>query len=130
MSIGILWSRCVLRRRLSGRMQGFEKRDQGCGFRWIQAVAIRRHIAAALQDLADQLILGEPRRDRIQRRSTLAALFTERVAVAALLALKHESSLTFESGSAIEELFRNRLRAPRVHFRTPRAVSGQMREGS
>ena len=85
-------------------MQRLKKRNQGCGFRRIQAVPVSRHVAAALQDLADQLILGETRRDGIQCRTSFAAFFAERVTVVALLALEDERPLTFECSPARQEV--------------------------
>ena len=63
----------VPRGSLAGGMQRREKRDQGRSFRRAQAVSICRHVAAALQYLADQLVLSETRGDGIERRSSLAA---------------------------------------------------------
>jgi len=44
---------------LAGGMQGFEKRDKCSGFRGTQVFSVGRHVAAALDHLADELVLGQ-----------------------------------------------------------------------
>ena len=49
---------CVARGSLPCWMQRSEKCDQRGRFRRTQILAIRRHVAAALDHLADELVLG------------------------------------------------------------------------
>ena len=44
----------VARGRLIRGMQHIEERDDGRNFCWVQVLAIGRHVAAALRDLADE----------------------------------------------------------------------------
>src|SRR6266446_10191130 len=85
-------ARCIARGSLPSRMQGFEKCDERRGLCRTQVLPVRRHVAASLDHLADELVLREPHGDAIERRPSLSAEFTERMAIAALLHLKHESS--------------------------------------
>src|SRR5258707_6072941 len=48
---------CIARGSLSCRMQCFEKRDECCRFRRTQILSVCRHVAAALDHLADELVL-------------------------------------------------------------------------
>jgi hypothetical protein len=52
-------------------MQGLEKRDQCRGFRRTQVFAVRRHVATALDNLPNQLILRKPHGDAVQRGPSL-----------------------------------------------------------
>src|SRR5215472_18416906 len=94
-------TRCVAGGLLPGRMQGAEKRNQSRCLGWTQIISVSRHVAAALQHLANQLVLGKARGHGIQRWTALAAFSFERVAVATLFALEHEYPLTFESRRAL-----------------------------
>src|SRR5579863_10054685 len=100
--------RGIARRRPSGIVQRFKKCDKRSRLRWIQAVAVCRHIAAALQHLADELVLREAPRDSVERGPTLAAAMIERVAVVALLFLKDRSALSFERSAAFDKFRGNR----------------------
>ena len=93
-------ARCIARGNLSSRMQGLEKCDKRRGLRRTQVLSVRRHVAASLDHLADELILREPHGDAVERRTPLPAEFTERMAIAALLHLEHESSLPLKCGGA------------------------------
>src|SRR5271168_2843099 len=86
-------ARCIARRSLPGGMQGLEKCNERRGLCRTQVLPVRRHVAASLDHLADELVLREPHGDAVERRPPLSAEFTERMAIAALLHLKHESSL-------------------------------------
>ena len=59
-------SRSIARGSLSQRMQGFEKCDECSGLRRTQVLPIRRHVAAALDHLADELVLREPHGNTVQ----------------------------------------------------------------
>jgi hypothetical protein len=74
-------------------MKGLEKCHKGRRLRWIQILPISRHIAAALQHLAHELVLRQSGCDRIEGRASLAAALPKRVAVVALLRLKDQRPL-------------------------------------
>src|SRR5579863_7285717 len=120
--------RCILRRRPAGFVQGLEESNQSRGLSGIQTVPVCRHVAAALQNLADELVLREPRGYRVQRRTALAAAMIQRVAVVALLFLENSRSLAFQGRSTAQEFVWNRLAAPGVHLRAPGRVSGEAGE--
>src|SRR5262245_32011244 len=76
---------CGLARRcLACGMERLEKRDKRRGFRRTQVLAVRGHVAAPLNDLANELVLREPGGDAIETRAALAAGLAKGVAVAAL----------------------------------------------
>src|SRR5689334_7368155 len=68
-------------RRLSRRVQSFEKRYKSRCLRRTQIFSIRRHVAAALDHLANELILCEPHGDAIQSRASVPAAVSKCVAV-------------------------------------------------
>src|SRR6266478_3500612 len=117
-------ARCIARGRLPIRMQGFEKCDERGGLCGTQVLPVRRHVAASLDHLADELVLREPHGDAIQRRASLPAQLPEGVAVAALLDLKNKRALPLEGRCAMKKSLRHRITAPSVHVRTPRCESG------
>src|SRR5262249_26077833 len=86
--------------------------------------------AAALDYLADQLVLRESHGDAIEGRTTLPAALTDGMAVAALLDLEDKRTLPLNCGGAMKELFWNRVTAPSVHVRAPRRVASEVRECS
>src|SRR6266481_491323 len=86
----------VLRRLLPGGMECFEERHERGGLGGTQVLSICRHVTAALDDLADQLILRQPDGNGVERRAALPSFGTERVAVVALLDLEHERALPLE----------------------------------
>src|SRR5277367_2260213 len=86
---------------LADRMKSHEKRNQRRGFRRTQVFSVGRHVAAALDDLSNQLILCEPHGDAVERRASLAAQIPKGMAVAALLGLKHERALSFQSSGPV-----------------------------
>src|SRR5262249_1459285 len=109
----------IARGRLVGWVQRFEERHQRRHLGGIEVLSVRRHVSAALNRLADELIARHASRDAVQRRASLAARAANRMAIAALLDLKNQSALTFDRRSALEVLDRNRVAAPRVHDGTP-----------
>ena len=119
-------ARSIAGRSLACRMQGLEKRNKGCGFRWTQVFSVGGHVSASLNHLADKLVLRKPHRNAVERRPPLSAEFTERMAIAALLGLKDESSLPLKCRGATQDSFRYRITAPSVHMRTPRSKSGEV----
>src|SRR5258705_945432 len=101
-------------------MQGSQKLNESGGLGWAQVLAIRRHVAAALEDLPDQLILRETCRDKIQSRTTLSANACNRVAVTALLRLKDDSPLPLERAEIVCVTDGDRgITAPCIHLRAP-----------
>ena len=74
-------------------MQRFEKSNQRRRLRRIQILSIRRHISAALQYLAHELVARQPNGHSVESRPTLAADVAKRVAVVALFRLKDKRSL-------------------------------------
>src|SRR5258708_6761952 len=112
----------IARWQLSRRMQRFEKLHQRSSLRGTKVFPIRRHVTAALNHLADQLVRGKAQRNLIERRSTLSAFSAERMAVVTLLRLKDKRTLMLKRSMGLQELRRNRLTAPGVHHRTPRRV--------
>src|SRR5208282_683923 len=79
----------VARGSLPGGMQRFQKCNERRSLRWTQVFPIRRHVAAALNHLPDELVLCQSNGDSVQGRAPLSTGFAKRVAVAALLHLKH-----------------------------------------
>ena len=84
-------------------MERFEKCDERCGLRRIQILSIGRHIAPALQHLADELIRRQPDGNRIESRAALASDIADRVAIVALLRLKYERSLDLERRATVHK---------------------------
>src|SRR5215472_12623494 len=100
-------------------MQGFEKGHQRRGLRRAQILAISRHVAASLDHLANELVLREPHRNTVQRRTPLPTLVCQGMAIAALLDLKYKRSLPLQRGCPFQESHRHRCTAPGVHLWAP-----------
>src|ERR1700693_6419569 len=115
---------------LSSRMQSLQKRNQGRGLRRAQILSVRRHVAASLDYLPNQLVLRQSHRDTVQSRTSLPTALTKRMTVAALLHLKDQRALSLKCGTAMQKLLRHRVAAPSVHVRTPRRVSSEVSECS
>src|ERR1700742_3449227 len=104
-------------RRFIERMQGLQELDQCRSLGGAEILAVRRHVAAALQHLPNQLILRETRCHKIQGGPTLSAHAGNRVAVAALLRLKDDCALAFEWACIVGITDRDRrTSAPRAHL--------------
>src|SRR5258708_33797365 len=116
----------VLCRSLPSRMQRLKKFDQRARLCRTQVLAIRRHIPATLDDLANQLVRREADSNLVERRSALAAFATEGMAVVTLLGLKNQSALVLQRSAIFQVLGGNRVAAPRVHYGTPRRVLAQV----
>src|SRR5580658_8160939 len=123
-------ARRVARWGLVWRMQRFEKCHERRCLRRTQVLSVRRHVSASLDDLADELVLREPRGNAVQSRTSLASRVAEGMAVAALLALKNQRALPLKRRCAAEESVRHRIAAPGIHVRAPRCISGKMRQCS
>jgi hypothetical protein len=93
-----------------------------------QIFSVSRHVAAALDYLADELILRELNGDSIQLRTTLTSRAAQRVAVVALLYLKNERALPLQGRTPFQVLRWNWITAPRIHYRTPRRIASQVCE--
>src|ERR1700686_260434 len=122
--------RSVSYRFLICRMQSFQECYQRSGFRRTEVFGIGRHIATALDHLANKLIFGKAQRDGVQCRSALTSSIIERMTVVTLLSLKNERACAPQGRTSVDILWWNRLAAPCVHHRTPRCVLAQMRHGA
>ena len=111
-------------------MERFEKCDESSRLGRTQIFSVRRHIAATLDHLADKLVLREPRGNAIEGWTSLASGIPERMAVAALLALKNKRTLPLKSRCAAKDSVRNGIAAPGVHVWAPGRVAGEMGECS
>jgi len=123
-------ARSIASGRLANRTQRFEERDKSGSFRGTEILAVGGHVATALDDLANELVLGKEEGDLIEGGTPLAALVTESMAVMALLKLKDESPLPLECRTILEELWGNGIAAPGVHDRTPGSMTGKIGEGA
>src|SRR5207302_8829405 len=83
-----LRDQCALRSVACGslplRVKRLEERDESGRFRRAEVLPVRRHLAAALDDLPDQLILRQPDGDSVATGPALPAARVERMAVPAL----------------------------------------------
>src|SRR4029450_13564190 len=70
--------------------QRFHERDERVDFSRVQILAVGRPVAAALQNLTDELIARLTRRDAVERRPALSAFTAEAVAGPALLVFEHQ----------------------------------------
>src|ERR1700733_6134286 len=110
----------ITRRTLCCWVQSLEESHQRRSLRRTQVVPIGRHVAAALDDLSNELVLRQPHCHAVQGWPSLSTRVSERVAVAALLNLKHERALPLQCGRAMNVARGHRIAAPRAHMRTPR----------
>src|SRR6266404_163683 len=116
-------------RRESRRMQRFKECHESSRLGRTKIFAVSRHVPSALDHLADQLVLSELKSDAVQGRPPLTSLPVQCMTVVALLHLENESALPLERGRVLQEFCRDGLATPCVHLRTPRGISGEMREG-
>src|SRR5689334_12082778 len=100
-------------------MQGLKKCDERGGLRWTQILSVGWHVAAALNHLADQLVLCQPYGHAVETGASLPALLSKGMAVSALLGLKHERALPLKCSCAMYESLRHRITTPGVHVRAP-----------
>ena len=107
-------------------MQSFEEADQRGDFRRGKILPVSRHISAALQHLPHQLVVGQPGRDSIERRTALATHASEHMAIAALLVLEDNLSLSPQGCGIVHIALRYGVAAPRLHLRTPGCVGSQV----
>src|SRR4029077_13524623 len=97
-------ARRIARGSLPSRMQGFEKCDERRGLCRTQVLPVRRHVAASLDHLADELVLCKPQSNAVQSWASLPAQLSKGMAVATLLDLKNQRALSLKRGSAMQEL--------------------------
>ena len=69
----------------------------------VQVVTVRRHLAAPLEHLPDQLIPGQMHGDVVERGSSIASSPAEGMAVPTLLVLKHQGALELERRSLFQQ---------------------------
>src|ERR1700724_3282626 len=94
--------RRIARGRLARRMHRGEEGDDRVDLRGSEILAVGRHIAAALNYLANDLVAREARGSVVERGPAQAALAAERMAIAALLALLQQRALQFERSAALD----------------------------
>jgi hypothetical protein len=85
-------------------MQGFEKRHESGGLRRAEILAVRRHVAAALDYLADKLVLRQAYRNAIECRTALPATLSKSMAVTTLFDLKDKRTLPLERSRTVQEV--------------------------
>src|SRR4029453_3842181 len=106
-------------------MEVLEEGDESRGLRRAEVLAVGRHVAAALDDLADEVVLRQAPGDVVEGGAALAAALLERMAVAALLDLEDQRALSLEGGRTLEESRRHRIAAPGIHVWAPGGELGQ-----
>ena len=106
-------------------MQRFEESNKRRGLRRIQILSIGRHISAALQNLAHELVARQSNGHSVESRPTLATDVAKRVAVVALFRLKDKRSLHLQRRASCNEFRGNRSGGRGIHHRTPRCMVGQ-----
>src|ERR1700691_5768344 len=119
---------CITSRTLCCWVQGLKESYERRSLCRTQVVPIRRHVAAALNHLPNELVLREPHGNAIQGRAPLSAHVAKRVAVAALLDLKHQRTLALKRSRAMNVALGYWISAPGVHVRTPRRELGHSSE--
>ena len=85
-------------------MQRLKEGDESGGFCRTEIFSIRGHVAATLNHLTDQLILGQAHCDGVKGGAAFSTLIVERVAVVALLQLEDQRTLAFERSSLLQKL--------------------------
>src|SRR5271155_1352342 len=120
----------IARRVLCRRVQGLKERYERGGLCRTQVVPVGRHVSAALDHLPDELVPGKPHGNAIQRWPPLSARVAKRVAVAALLDLKHQRPLPLKCGRAMNITVGYWVAAPGVHMRTPGRELGESSKGA
>ena len=101
------------------RIQRIEERYESCRLCGAQIISVSRHVAAPLNHLTDELVLGEAHMNLIERRAAFSPGIAERMAVATLLLLKDKGTVTLQSRAAFQVLRWDRQIAPCIHDRTP-----------
>src|ERR1700722_6449843 len=122
--------RRIARGRLAARMHRGQECDDRVDLRRSEVLAVSRHVAAALNYLANDLVPCETRGSVVERGTAHPAVAAERMAIAALLALHQQRALQFERSAALDVVDGSRRGAPRVHPRRPRVKCAEPGERS
>src|SRR5262249_60404401 len=117
----------MARRARRSSAQCFHERGQRGRFGGAQILSVRRHVAAALQDLTYELIARLARRDTVERGAALASLTVQTVAGAALFVLEHQRPLQLERRAALDVADRRGGGGPGPPLRRPRGRHPQAR---
>src|SRR5580693_8847179 len=111
-------------------VQGLEESYERRSLCRTQVVAIGGHVAAALNHLPNELVLRQPHSNAVQGWPPLSTRVAKRVAVAALLDLKHQRTLPLQCSRAMNVPVGYRIAAPGVHVRTPGRELGHASKGA
>src|SRR5271170_3058838 len=120
--------RGIRRRGLIRRPQSLHEGYQGSYFRGSQILAVCRHVSASLDDLPDQLIVGEARGDGIQRGAAQTTLAPKAMAVPALLALNEDRPLKLQRRATFYICGGRGRAAPGLHVRRPGCEGSEIRQ--
>ena len=93
----------IARRRLALRTQRRHVANDGFNLVRRKIVSIGGHVAAALNDLANELIPGHTTADVRKIRSALPPHSIDRMTIAALHSLQNDKSLKFKRGTPLDE---------------------------
>src|SRR5580704_13815803 len=122
--------RRITSRPLTRRVQGFKESYERRSLCRTQVVPIGWHVAAALNHLPNELVLGQPHGNAVQGWPPFSTSVAKRVAVAALLDLKHQRTLPLKCSRAMNVPVGYRIAAPGVHVRTPGRELGHASKGA
>src|ERR1700726_4379528 len=111
--------RRIARGRVPPRVARGEECDDRVDLRGSEILAVGRHVTAALNYLANDLVARETRGSVVERGTAHPAVAAERMTIAALLALNQQRALQFERSAALDVIDGGRRGAPRVHNRRP-----------
>src|SRR5580658_6969804 len=111
--------RSITSRILCCWVQGLEESYERRSLCRTQVVPIGRHVAAALNHLPNELILRQPHGNAVQGWPPLSTCISKRMAVMALLDLKHERALPLKRSCAVNVPVGYWIAAPCTHVRTP-----------
>ena len=94
-----------------------EEGDQSRYFVRAEVAAESRHVSVALEDLTNQLVVGQSSGYATEVRSPLATRSVDGVAIPALFSLDHGGADMLKRRSAHDEFRLDGDSAPRVHMR-------------
>src|ERR1700722_12566047 len=120
----------ITSRPLARTVQGFKESYERRSLCRTQVVPIGWHVAAALNHLPNKLVLGHPHGNAVQGWPPFSTRVSKRVAVAALLDLKHQCTLPLKCSRAMNVPVGYRIAAPGVHGRTPGRELGHASKGA
>src|ERR1700691_2276099 len=116
---------CITSRTLCCWVQGLKESYERRSLCRTQVVPIGRHVAAPLNHLPNELVLRQPHGNGVQGWPPLSTRVAKRVAVAALLDLKHKRTLPLKRRRAVNVLVGYWIATPGIHMRTPRRELGE-----